>query len=366
MKTTQKILLSAAIITTVLAACRKNGLTQQLPEATVQQDVFAVDYSNTDKAGSQLRATNINNAYAALGRVLFYDTRLSLNGTTSCGSCHKQELSFADNTPTSGGFSNLQTHLNSMAIVNIGRNSGFFWGMRAGSLQTLALMPVSNHREMGFEDLNEMVERVNSIPFYKENMKRISGSGKMSSWDISNALSNFLSSMQSFNSKFDLYRTSNPENEDQPGLTALENKGRDLFFHKYNCATCHSGSSNMSFGWGQSSSSANIGLDPAGTLSGDSGNFKAPTLRNIALTAPYMHDGRFQTLDQVLDHYSSGIKMNPSLSWMFRETNTITKQTQAKKLNITPDEKSALIAFLHCLTDESFTHDKRFSNPFLP
>jgi cytochrome c peroxidase len=335
--------------------------------ATVVQDVFNVDYNNNDNTLLAAQKATVDNDYAALGRVLFYDTRLSFNGTTSCATCHKQALGFADDKPLSTGFSQLQTGFNSMSIANIANNGMFFWRMRANTLEDLSLMPVSNHREMGFDHLGAMVQRLNAIPFYNENFKKVTGNDGVSEKEIRVALSNFINSVQGFNSKYD---KSFQSNETLPfaGFSAIENKGKDLFFGKYNCASCHAGATNISNNRWFGSSAANIGLDPTGFKSGDSTDFKAPTLRNIGLTAPYMHDGRFKNLSQVLDHYSTGVKYNPNLSWMFRDFNPKTGEstTNAKGFNISEDEKSAIIAFLGTLTDENLMRDHRFSNPFQP
>lgn len=365
-KTLAKSAFLLATVTIAIGACQKETTTKQR-ELTPVQDVFSVDYNqvpNTGVVGRVFSPKTLNDQVTGLGRVLFYDTRLSLSGTTACASCHKQELGFADNVAFSAGFKMAGTSMNAMALSNIENDFVLFWQNRASRLEELSLMPVANHLEMGFVNVDDVVARLNSIPYYQEQFTRIFGQNP-TKVNISTALSEFMRSLRSFNSKYDQGYQGNSRDRFS-NYSEQENFGKELFFNKYNCGGCHGVPSVLENGW--SESFTNIGLDGPSKEDpqGSNASFKAPSLRNIALTGPYMHDGRFNTLEEVIEHYSSGIKMNPALSWMLQDFDFTTGKSQPKKFNIPDNEKEALIAFLNTLTDHSYTKDKRFSNPFLP
>ncbi|MBS3914411.1 MAG: c-type cytochrome [Bacteroidetes bacterium] len=362
-KIIQLSILTASLSVAFLSCKREMKVNQadKLPK----QDVFASDYNeivNNKITQNVLQKATVDNDMAALGRLLFYDSRLSLTGTISCASCHKQEIGFADNVAFSVGFTGKQTGMNALAISNLNSDNVLFWRNRANTLEKLSLMPVANHIEMGFLSLDEVVKNINRIPFYQETFNKVFQS-EANQNNISKAMGQFLRSMQSANSKYDQgFATTTTANFSN--FSDMENYGKQLFFTTYNCASCHGVPSKIQSGWSEIMS--NIGLDPEGKGSGDSmGGFKVPSLRNIALTAPYMHDGRFNSLSEVIDHYSAGIQMNQSLSWQLRETDPNSGQSRPKKFNIPDTDKTALIAFLRTLTDNSYLHDKRFSNPFV-
>jgi cytochrome c peroxidase len=311
---------------------------------------------------------------ATLGRVLFYDKNLSLTGTVACGSCHKQNLGFSDNTNFSDGFKSLQTVRNSMPVANVlfrFNNQGLFWDMRETDANKMVLMPVSNHIEMGFTEIDKITERIKAVSYYPELFKNAYGTDEITKDKISTALAQFLNTMVSFNSKFDKGRTVNFSN-----YTAQELAGKELFFNQLNCGQCHEGSNC----WGEGKNTANIGLEMNYTdkgittqsevVMGDfgmgmtvtknvEGVFKIPSLRNVALTAPYMHDGRFATLMDVINHYNSGVVNHPDLDPLLKNS-----QGKAQKLNLTETQKQQLIAFLNTLTDETYITDPKFSDPF--
>jgi cytochrome c peroxidase len=301
-----------------------------------------------------------------LGRVLFYDSHLSVNASISCASCHKQTLAFSDNTAFSRGFENSLTGRNSQPIQNLGLNSmtslNLFWDGRESILQTMVLKPIINHVEMGMGTEQDIVDRVGKYPYYEDLFIEAFGTSAVTSDRISQALSTFVGSISSANSRFD--RWQNGEGQ----LTAIELSGKSLFFTKYNCNACHK--VNMP-GFYQvfEGGFINIGLDAEYADNGrynvtnnpsDRGRFKVPDLRNVALTAPYMHDGRFTTLDQVLEHYSHGISNHPNLDSRLQDS-----QHNAMRMNISSQEKTAIIAFLNTMTDYSMISSKSFSDPFV-
>lgn len=301
-----------------------------------------------------------------LGRVLFYDSHLSVNNAISCGSCHKQALAFSDNVSASRGFQNMLTSRNAPPIQNVGSgfffmNSELFWDGREFFLQSMVLKPILNHVEMGMSDMDAVVERVRNLPYYADLFDRAYGSPEITSEGIATALADFTGSIFSFSTRFDQYINGN-----QSALTAIELQGKNLFFDKYNCNSCHQ--TQEPNGYQTGGGFVNIGLDVNYVDKGrggfthntaDDGKFKIPNLRNVALTAPYMHDGRFATLDAVLEHYSHGIVNHPNLDPRLKGNDG-----QALKLNISAEERTAIIAFLNALTDFTMITNPEYSNPF--
>ena len=298
----------------------------------------------------------VTNDGATLGRVLFYDKQLSRNNSVACASCHHQAYGFAEPFQFSEGFEGKITSRNSMAIINPVLNRNLFWDSRVNSAKQLALRPVENHIEMGIEEFDLLEKKIKAISYYPVLFKKAFGDEFVSSDRIADAIAQFLLSMTTANAKFD---------KAQEDFNSLEKLGMDLFFDKANCSSCHAGfnfSAPDSFGgeYQQSSGTANIGLDVNYEDNGrGQGKFRIPSLRNIALTAPYMHDGRFSTLEEVIDHYSEGIQDHPHLDKKFKAANG-----QAKPLHLTTIEKKALLAFLHTLTDETFVNDPKYASPF--
>lgn len=303
-----------------------------------------------------------------LGRVLFYDTHLSVNNSISCASCHKQGLAFSDNKAFSNGFENRLTSRNTIPIQNLDMFGGFtslFWDGREENLTTMVLMPIVNHVEMGMENTDALVERVRNVSYYHDLFEDAYGYGaNISAINIANALSSFVSRIISFNSRFDLLQ------QDPSMLNALEKQGEQLFFDKYNCRSCHviESGNGGGYGTGGEADFVNIGLDVNYTDAGrenvtnnpaDAGKFRIPNLRNVAITAPYMHDGRFSTLDEVLNFYSHNITNHANLDTRLKNESGMPMQ-----MNITDQEKTALIAFLGTFTDHSMISNHDLSNPF--
>ncbi len=267
----------------------------------------------------------ISNEGATLGRVLFYDTSLSKNNTVSCASCHDQAKSFSDDRKLSVGFEGGLTGRNSMSLANARfyRNGRFFWDERAASLENQVLIPIQDHVEMGLT-LNELETKLNAIPQYKILFKRAFNDSIATSQKVSLALSQFVRSMVSYQSKFDegLAQTNDPRRPFS-NFTNSENRGKQLFFSpQTNCAQCHTTAAFIG------DNARNNGLDVVLTDLGvgginnrnnDYGKFKVPSLRNIEVTAPFMHDGRFTTLEEVIEHYNSGVQTSQYLDNRLRQ-----------------------------------------------
>ncbi|HEY1046112.1 MAG TPA: cytochrome c peroxidase [Bacteroidia bacterium] len=312
---------------------------------------------------------------ATLGRVLFYDTKLSTNDQVSCASCHDINHGFSDPNKQSKGVNGL-TGRNSMSIVNLRfwAPKGMFWDMRAKDLEEQVLMPITNHLEMGNSDLASVLVRISKQSYYRQLFKNAFGSEVISSERVAFALSQFIRSIVSFQSKFDVGQTSNFSN-----FTNQEKNGMNIFVNQ--CSECHGGIPfgggtkietrfismlNVSFNYkGQfiygKGGKTNNGLDlvykdkgMGETDPSMDGIFKTPMLRNIELTAPYMHDGRFSTLEEVIEFYSSNVKEHPNKG----------VQIPPGGFNFSTQEKQDLLAFLKTLTDQILSKSAKYNNPF--
>lgn len=312
----------------------------------------------------------ITNWGATLGRVLFYDKSLSINKTISCASCHKQENAFSDVLALSKGFNGGLTGRNSMALTDAKYypNGRFFWDERANTLEAQVLLPIQDHIEMGM-NLDTLVNRLRNTAHYPVLFQNAFGNTAITNNSISLSLAQFVRSIVSYNSKYDSGRVTIAVNQN-PGATSFnnftvaENRGKEIFFNPQlsSCAGCH-GTETFS-----ATRAENNGLDlmvndrGVGAVINNrnlEGAFKVGSLRNIALTAPYMHDGRFTTLEQVVEHYSTGVKASPTLSPMLRVPGG-----SPRNLNLSSADKAALVAFLKTLTDRSIATDAKYSNPF--
>ena len=308
---------------------------------------------------------------ATLGRVLFYDPLLSLNNAVSCASCHQQHLSFSDGLEKSLGFNGKSTTRNSPTILNMRFSERFFWDMSQSDLESQVVVPIGNHIEMGMEDFDYLVEKLAQSEYYPQLFEDAFGSNEITEEKISRSLSQFLRSINSFESRFDQGR-----DDDFSNFTPLELAGKEVFVNA-NCNSCHRvlGESsqlmngqiiffdqeNGEYSGGSSASDfANIGLDLETVDPGiQNGQFKIPNLRNLIYSAPYMHDGRFKSLDEVIEHYNSGVKKH-----IFLHPNLRDSDGDPAKLNLTQFDKEALKAFLFTLTDESVVNDIKLSDPF--
>jgi cytochrome c peroxidase len=348
-------------------------LNYTLPTAT---ETHGIDYKSNP-------SNPITNDGATLGRVLFYDKKLSLNNQVACASCHHQSSAFADPVKVSTGFQGMKTTRNASTLVNPILETHLFWDMRSPNLEDLALRPVRNHIEMGIEDMDKLSTKLAKITYYPELFEKSFGSKDINGDRIAKAIAQFLGSMVTYQSKFDAGKANNFAN-----FTAQENRGRLLFMKELHCANCHGGANFNTPSLKGDEEGANIGLDVIysdnglGARTGDktkNGIFKIPSLRNIALTAPYMHDGRFANLERVIDHYNSMMQNHENLQPNFRtftwSGNTSlgsgggwgasnTSSAPPRSLLLNESDKAALVAFLKTLTDEKLIKDERFSNPF--
>jgi cytochrome c peroxidase len=311
------------------------------------------------------RDNPITDAGATLGRALFYDTRLSVNNTLSCGTCHQQQHAFTDPRRFSKGHDGKEGDRHAMPLVNLRYEpSGrFFWDERARSLEAQVLMPIQNKLEMG-QDLPGLVRKLSDGTNYSKLFQRAFGDQQINEERTARALAQFVRSLVSYRSKFDRGMAEvETVREDFPNFTRQENRGKGIFLR--NCAVCHLPPGQAAvFSQTEPRNNGLDGADPVKDLGKsditfsrfDAGRFKSPSLRNVEYTAPYMHDGRFKTLEEVIDHYSTGVKNHPNLDDRLRGPRG--------RLRLSAEEKASLVAFLKTLSDPQFLSDVRFSDPY--
>jgi cytochrome c peroxidase len=291
----------------------------------------------------------------ALGRKLFYEKALSDDFSMSCASCHVQANAFSDPQPFSTGTDGSLGMRNSMSLVNLAWGDRMFWDGRIQGLEAQAHDPVTNPVEL--RNTWPVVEqRLNASNAYPLLFQAAFGTDAIDSTLVTKAIAQFVRSVVSFDSPFDLYWYGG----DSTALSEEAQNGLSLFTSQGKCAGCHAP------GLFSDNAFRNNGLDLVftdlgrGFITGnpaDEGKFKVPTLRNIAVTAPYMHDARFATLEEVMEHYNGGVHMaspNVDLLMDFWGMNPTP---------FSPDEVQDLIAFMHALTDESLLTDPALAEP---
>lgn len=293
----------------------------------------------------------ITNPGATLGRVLFYDKQLSHNYSVACASCHTQETGFNDTRRFSQGV-NGQTGRHSMALSNAKyyENGRFFWDERAATLEDQVLMPIQDPIEMNL-DLATLTTRLENTPYYEALFESAFGSTEVTTDRISKAMAQFIRSMVSYQSAYDSIFDS-AGNPDLGQLDPAQQRGFQMFHSGQGlCATCHVSAAQIA------DQARNIGLDEIDIdLGAGDGRFKSPSLRNAEVRGKFMHDGRFNTLEEVIEFYSTGIHQNnPNLD----------PTLQGFVGNFTQQDKDGLLAFLEMFTDWNFLTDEKFSDPFI-
>ncbi|WP_196886230.1 cytochrome-c peroxidase [Aureivirga sp. CE67] len=301
-----------------------------------------------------------------LGRRLFYEKTLSEDNSMSCASCHVQKDAFSDIRRFSEGVKGLPGKRQAMAVFNMAWNDNkFFWDGRANLLRDQSLLPIQDHLEMN-ETLDNVILKLKANADYVERFQDVFEDGEINSFNISLALEQFMNSIVSNNSKYDKFL------QNKANLSASEERGRVLYFRAYdplkpnqafgNCIDCHGGAnfendSYMNNGLDTDEEMTDLGRGAVTERAVDRGTFKIPSLRNIELTPPYMHDGRFETLEEVIDHYNSGVKLSTTLN-----PTMLSLANEGSKMN--EQDKKDLIAFLKTLTDYDLVTNPKYSDPF--
>lgn len=319
-----------------------------------------------------------------LGRALFYDNHLSGDKSVACASCHQQELAFADNVALSRGANDNLTDRNSISLASFGSfedhyggthgggdfvDNSFFWDERTGEITEQLTQTLANPNEMGMP-FHELGSRVAELEYAQILYEKAFGTTDIRSENVVQSIAAFVNRIESSNSSFDtnLQMSRFDLFEDFPLFSEAENNGKRLFAE--NCASCHAFSLSpfMRHQFDNLSSVASNGLEMEYADAGvgrhtlateDLGVFKIPGLRNVALTAPYMHDGRFESLEDVMDFYSEGIQPHPNLDEKLKDENG-----NPKRMNFTDTEKAELVLFLKTLTGTTHLENPSLADPF--
>jgi cytochrome c peroxidase len=290
-----------------------------------------------------------------LGRMLFYEKALSNDYSLSCGSCHLQANAFTDPRPFSVGTDGSMGNRNAMAIMNMAWDNAFFWDGRSTSLEGQALLPVVDHAEMR-NTWPVVVQRLQSDERYPKRFLQVYGTATIDSMLVVRAIAQFERTLLSFSSRYDRFEYGG----DSLALTPQEIRGKDLFFREAHCGDCHMGpmlSDHSLRNNGLDLVHTDLGLGAVTGNAAHNGRFKTPTLRNIAVTAPYMHDSRFATLEEVVDFYADDVQLdspfldNHMFPWM------------SGQVVLSEQDRSDLVAFMRSLTDHTFLTDPAFSDP---
>lgn len=285
-----------------------------------------------------------------LGKKLFYDPILSKDSTISCASCHAQEHAFADHgTAMSIGIGGKMGTRNSPAIVNVAWQTSFMWDGGINHIEIMSFAPITNEVEMA-EDMNHIIQKLSRNENYKNAFSAVFGKSKIESQQVFYALTQYMAMLVSDDSKYDRVK------QGKETFTTEESDGFSLFLQK--CATCHPEPLFTDYSFrntGIGSKSGDTGRQKITLDDVDNYKFKVPSLRNVALTYPYMHDGSIRNLRSVLDYYSEGIQVNGN------KVDPLLYQHGRPGIFLTEDEKNKLLAFLNTLTDYTFTTNPLFA-----
>ncbi len=294
----------------------------------------------------------------ALGKKLFFDPLLSGNQTQSCADCHSPQNAFTDNTRFSEGIDGIFGNRNSMPLFNLAWNydEKFFWDGRVFSLEHQALEPVTNPIEM-HNTWEVVVDRLTQHPEYPNMFSNAFGNGPITREKVTKAIAQFERTLISANSKFDRYLLGEAQ------LTPQELNGFNVFMdeERGDCFHCHGNpnnplwTDNIFHNNGLDATFSDLGLGEVTGDPADNGKFKSPSLRNLAYSAPYMHDGRFNTLEEVINHYSEGLQNSPTID-------PLMKKVDEGGVNLSDQDKADLKAFLLALSDPSFINNPDFQN----
>ena len=348
-----------AEITTIDFSNVANYSAPALP-AYFDHTVTALDHSPSSNA--------VNDRVATLGRVLFYDLRLSTNDRASCASCHQQAFGFTDSMRFSNGISSAATtdfHAMRLGNLRYWQPGSAFWDRRALSVEAQTSQPFHSLVEMGWGGaaggFDSLIRKMGATRYYPDLFAWAFGSATITETRIQQALAQFVRAMISSSSRWDdgyvqVFSPTAPNralNVDLPNFTREENRGRQLFMTSVarggaGCSSCH-----LPPTFALAANARSNGLDV-----GETRVFKAPSLRNVGLTGPYMHDGRFPTLAEVVDFYDHGVQEGPALD------NRLRQEHRPQRLKLNAADRAALVAFLMTLNDRALTTDPRFSDPF--
>lgn len=352
--------LGALVLAVIWQACRPE------PIAPAVYDPTPHTLSIGDFPAPPLPADNpLTKAGVELGRMLFYEKQLSRDGRLACADCHRQEEGFSDPRTLSLGVDNLPGTRQSMAVFNLAwHKNGLFWDGRSPNLRHQALQPIQDPLEMD-ESLENVIAKISQRRPYRDQFVRAFGDEEVTAARIGLALEQFMLSIVSADSKYDRYLRG------EVLLTESEERGRVLFFGEYDptgarkgaeCFHCHGGFNFtndlfMNNGLDTDAAFTDLGRFEVTGNPQDRAKFKTPTLRNITRTAPYMHDGRFSTLEEVIEHYNTGVQLSSTVDFL------LSFNLNPGGLRLDEQDKADLVAFLHTLTGASLHSNPAFARP---
>jgi cytochrome c peroxidase len=376
--------LVVSALTLALAACGGGGSSQRSVTPAGVAEATTIDFANIapysaptlpayfDRTVAALdhspKSNAVNDRVATLGRVLFYDLRLSTNDRASCASCHRQALGFTDSMRFSNGISSAATtdfHAMRLGNLRYWQPGSAFWDRRAASVEAQASIPIHSLVELGWGGpaggFDALIRKMGRAHYYPDLFAWAFGDSRITETRVQRALAQFVRAMVSSSSRWDngyaqVFSPGAPNRAldvDLPNFTSVENRGRHVFMTGVGqggagCSACH-----LPPTFALAGNARSNGLD-----AGETRLFKAPSLRSVGLTGPYMHDGRFQTLAEVVDFYDHGIQQGPALDPRLR------RGGGPQRLNLSAADRAALVAFLMTLSDPVLTTDARFSDPF--
>ena len=327
------MVLAVSLATSLLSACQSEKLVT-VPQGFPKMPVPENNLLTRDRVD--------------LGKRLFFDQQLSRTGDVACASCHKQENAFADPRRFSEGVEGRLGDRNAPPLFNLAWNTSFFWDGGAPTLEHQVIGPIMNPLEMDMK-LEQVVARVAADTSYVQQFQAAYGR-KPDPEGVTKAIASFMRTMVSGDSRYDRF-----VHGDKGALTTAEQRGKELFFsERGECFHCHVGFNFTNNGFhnnGTRLDDPDLGREKITERPGDRGKFKVPSLRNVAVTAPYMHDGSLATLEEVVAQYSKGGQGHPNTD------------PTIHSLDLTAEEQADLVAFLRALTDEAFMADPRFKEP---
>lgn len=332
--------------TILIQACKKDVAITDYPGTTADWDIRFSVPEGWPSPYYAFKDNQLTKAGFILGRKLFYDPRLSRDSSTSCGSCHQSFAAFAQSAHSvSHGVDGLLGVRNSPALFNLAWNTSFMWDGGINHIEVQPAGPISNPVEMD-ETLDRVIGKLQADPNYRQLFRNAFGSDTINSQKMFRAMAQFMGAMVSANAKYDKVQRGTAS------FTAEESAGQTVYQTK--CASCHPAPLFTDYSF------RNVGIKPGSkidsgrahiTLSADDlYKFKVPSLRNLGYSAPYLHDGRFNTLDEVLDQMENGIYKTPSLDPLLENG-----------IKLTTEERSNLKAFLRTLNDDTYVNDQRFA-----
>ena len=387
------IFIGAALLLVSLIACEKDEPVADIKSYPAIARTFGAKLNPNDLPNYEAQQlptyitkdnTNgnvISNEVASLGRVLFYDSKLSVNNQISCSSCHKQQFAFGDTAQLSLGINGNRTTRHSMRLINarFGLEDRFFWDERAATLEEQTTHPIKDPLEMGFTGENgspsfeDLLEKLNRLDYYQELSLLAFGDDKgLTETRMQMALAQFVRSIQSFDSKFDVgRRIVGDERGNYPNFSAEENLGKNLFLSPIgqsgtSCSGCHNPPEFDITLFSGNNGVIGVANNPSAV---DLFNTRSPSLRDLVNhqgqeNGPYMHDGSLKTLQAVIEHYNA-IPNNDRNTNLDSHLIVRGPGPGTQQLNLTTQEKEALIAFLKTLGGTSVYTDEKYANPFL-